>query len=308
MESVREISADFPFESRFADVYGSRIHYIDVGEGPVFLFMHGNPTWSYLWRNVIPPIAKHGRCIAFDLPGFGRSDRPDIGYTFLENYKYVDGFMHALNLKDVVLVTHDWGGALGFYYAMNDPENVKGIAFMETFAMTFTWDDFPADFKTGFKLFRTPLVGRFMIMVLNAFIEKLMPQTVHRGLAKEIHDNYRAPFPTVKSRYPVYRWPNEIPIDDRKNNTYRAIAELEGRFKDFRFPMLMFTSTPGAVMVERSLRFFRDNARDLSERELGPGIHYVQEDNPTGIAEGVIEWAREKGLIQEPEAPFPAAS
>jgi haloalkane dehalogenase len=137
------ISSEFNFESRFIEVNGTQIHFIERGTGQVFLFIHGNPTWSYLWRNIIPPVSSLGRCIAFDLVGFGKSARPDISYRFLEHYTYVEEFISRMGLKDIVLVGHDWGGVLGFCYAMNHPENVKGIACMETFPFTFPWDSSP---------------------------------------------------------------------------------------------------------------------------------------------------------------------
>jgi len=290
-------SADFPFQSRYAEVLGSKMHYIEQGDGPVYLFLHGNPTSSYLWRNVIPPVAAHARCIAPDLIGFGKSDRPDIGYRFLDHYRYLEGFIGALGLKDLVIVGHDWGGALGFYYAMNNPGNVKGYAALETFASTFRWEDFPADFRMGFKLFRTPIVGQFMIMVMNVFINKLLPSAIHGELSKEAHAHYRSAFPTIRSRYPVYVWPNEIPIDDRKNDTYDAMSELERRFSEFEFPILLFTSKPGGIVTPKRVEWFRKNTRDLMVRNIGPGLHYLQEDNPVGLASGIIEWSRDKGLL-----------
>jgi pimeloyl-ACP methyl ester carboxylesterase len=291
------ISADFPFESRFIDVLGVRMHYIEQGKGRPFLFLHGNPTWSYLWRNIIPPVANEGRCIAFDLAGFGKSDKPDMGYTFLEHYKYVEGFIDALGLKEVVLVGHDWGGVLAFYYALNHRENVKGMAFMETFPFTFTWDDFPSDFRIGFRLFRTPVIGHLLIMGLNLFIEKLIPASVYRGVSDSIHENYRKPFPTFRSRYPIYVWPNELPIEGRENKTFRAIKRIEDSLPGFSFPMLLFTCTPGGVIREEKVTWLTKTIQDLSVKDLGHGIHYVQENNPFDIAEGIIEWARKKGLV-----------
>ncbi len=291
------ISADYPYESKFLDVHGSKIHYIEKGKGTTFLFLHGNPTWSYLWRNVIPPIAKDGCCIALDLVGFGKSDKPDIEYKFLDHYNYVEDFIGKKKLKDIVLVGHDWGGVLGFYYAMHHPENIRGIAFMETFPFTFSWDYFPGKFRIGFKLFRTPLIGKFMIMVLNMFVNKIIPASVYRSVSKEILRNYKKPFPTVKSRYPVYVWPNELPIEGRENDTYREINKLEGSLSDFTCPMLLFTSTPGGVIRQEKVEWLKKTIKDLTIKDIGRGIHFVQEDNPVGIANGILEWAKDKKLI-----------
>lgn len=293
-----QISAEFPFESKFADVLGSRMHYIEQGEGSDFLFLHGNPTWSYLWRNVIPPVAEHARCTAFDLIGFGKSDKPPIGYTFQEHYQYVDGLIEALDLKDIVLVGHDWGGALAFHYAANHRNTVRGMAFMETFPFTIKWDEFPKDMKTGFRLFRTPVIGKFMIMVLNIFVNKVLPGAIHRELSSEIHDNYKKPFPTIGSRYPVYVWPNELPIEDLQNRTYRTIEKLGDACLEFEFPALLVTSQPGGIMNPARVEWCRNHLRDLTITDIGPGIHYLQEDNPQGIAAAIIDWAEKKHLFQ----------
>jgi pimeloyl-ACP methyl ester carboxylesterase len=287
-----QISAEFPFESKFAEVKGSKIHYIEQGEGQVFLFLHGNPTWSYLWRNVIPPVARHGRCVAFDLIGFGKSDKPNSGYTFLEHYEYVEEFIDTLGLKDIILVGHDWGGVLGFYYALNHRDNVRGIAFMETFPFTFNWDYFPGGFRTGFKLFRTPLIGQFLIMVLNMFVNKLLPSAVYGELSKEIHQNYRRPFPTIKSRYPVYVWPNELPIEGRESKTFKAIKRIEESLSEFDFPMLLITCKPGGVLRKEKIDWLRSKIRNLTIKDIGHGIHFIQEDNPVGIAQAIIEWGK----------------
>ena len=290
------ISADYPFESRYVDVLGAKMHYIDEGEGQPFLFLHGNPTWSYLWRNIIPPVSKIGRCIAPDLVGFGKSAKPDIGYSFLEHYGYVEGFIEQMQLKDLILVIHDWGGALGFYYALHHRENVKGIAFMETFPFSVSWSDFPLGFGLGFRLFRTPVIGPLMIMRMNVFVNQVLPAAIHRKLPKEIHARYREPFLTARSRYPVYVWPNELPIDDRQGVTYREIKRVEATLSEFGFPMLLFHGTPGGLIPAKRVDWFKQKIKDLTVRDIGPGIHYLQEDNPEGIATGIVEWARAKQL------------
>lgn len=154
-----EISADFNFESNHIDIDGSKIHYIDIGSGDPILFLHGNPTSSYLWRNIIPYLTSSGRCIAMDLIGMGKSDKPDINYRFVEHARYVDGFIDKMGLKKITLIVHDWSSALGLHYAMRHEDNIKAIAFMEAILRTLTWADFPKDMKMGFRLFRTPLIG-----------------------------------------------------------------------------------------------------------------------------------------------------
>lgn len=290
-------SSGYPFRSRFADLFGSRIHFIEKGSGRPFIFLHGNPTWSYLWRNVIPPVAERGRCIAPDLIGFGRSDRPDIGYTFREHYRYVEGIIEELNLKDIVLVGHDWGGVLAFYYALNYRSNVRGIAFMESFPFTMELNEFPPAFRTVLRLFRTPELGKFLAMRLNLFVKRAIPAGIHRDLPKSVLRNYMKPFPTAKSRYPVYVFPNELPIKGRVNDTYREVEWMEGALPGIACPVLLLTCTPGCIIRKKRVEWLAERIGDLTVENVGPGIHFVQEDNPAGIADALVRWSGEKGLL-----------
>src|SRR3954464_10797213 len=183
------------------DVHGSRMHYVEEGEGPSVLFLHGNPTSSYLWRNVIPHVSGGARCIAPDLIGMGRSDKPDIDYRFVDHARYLDGFIEALGLGDVVLVLHDWGSGLGFHWARRHADRVRGLAFMEAIlAPVSSWDAFPEGARQMFQAFRTPEVGWDLICKQNVFVEQALPGSVVRKLSDEEMDAYRAPFPDEASR------------------------------------------------------------------------------------------------------------
>jgi pimeloyl-ACP methyl ester carboxylesterase len=210
----------------------------------------------------------------------------------------VEGFIEKMQLKDLILVIHDWGGALGFYYAPNHPEKVKGIAFMETFPFCLSWSDFPPGFRPGFRLFRTPIIGKLMIMRMNMFVKQVLPAAVHGKLPKEIHARYKEPFPTVQSRFLVYVWPNELPIDDRQGETYREIKRVESALPGFGFPMLLFSSAPGGLISASRVEWFKQTIQDLTVKDIGPGVHFLQEDNPAGIANGIVDWAREKRLVE----------
>ena len=157
----KSISPDFPFESKYLDVHGSKMHYIDEGEGDPILFLHGNPTSNYLWRNIIPYLTPHARVIAPDLIGMGKSDKPDISYNFFDHTKYLEGFIEKLELTNVTLVLHDWGSGLGFHYGMRHENNLKGIAFMESMIKPLKWEDLSPSNKVGFRLFRAPGIGWF---------------------------------------------------------------------------------------------------------------------------------------------------
>lgn len=280
MTSEHTISADFPFESKYIEVNGSRIHYVEEGEGDPVLFIHGNPTSSYLWRNIIPHAAPHGRAIALDLIGMGKSDKPDIGYRFVDQVPYLDGFIEALGLTNITLVIHDWGSALGFHYAHRHPDNVRAIAFMESIVRPMSWSGFPADFRIGFKMMRTTGLGWLMVSVANVFANKILPDAIVRDLTPVEMAHYRAPYPTAKSRKPVRVWPTEIPIDGTPSDVHDIVAAYSKWLGETDLPMLMFYGTPGGTIREAEVAWLRDTIRNLRMVDIGEGIHFIQEDNP----------------------------
>lgn len=287
-----DISPDFPFKSNFVEIYGSNIHYVDEGTGDPILFLHGNPTSSYLWRNIIPHLTPHARCIAPDLIGMGKSDKPDISYRFQDHYKYVKGFIEQLHLENITLVIHDWGSGLGFHYAMQHPKNVKGIAFMEAIIDTARWKDFPKEFKIGFKIFRTPGLGWVMISVMNVFVNKLLPEAVVRELTEEEMKYYRAPYRTIKDRKPVRVWPQEIPIDGTPEDMHRLVSDYNQKLQKTDIPKLLFYAHPGGIIREKQVEWCKNNLSNLETVDLGKGIHYLQEDHPHKIGEELAKWYR----------------
>ena len=285
------ISAEFPFDSHHVTVHGSRMHYIETGDGDPILFLHGNPTSSYLWRNIIPHVTHLGRAIAPDLIGFGDSDKPDLEYRFFDHVKYVDGFIEALELRNVTLVIHDWGSALGFYYGMRHEDNVKGIAFMESIvAPVHSWDDMHPDFRALFQAFRSPEKGWEMIVEQNFFVEQILPGAIVRDLTAEEMDRYREPFLDPASRKPVWRWPNEIPIEGSPPDVVEAVTAYNGWLQDSRLPKLLFHARPGTLMREPVVEWCRANMLNLETVDIGRGIHFVQEDSPDEIGRGLSEW------------------
>jgi haloalkane dehalogenase len=288
------ISAAFDFESNYIDIEGSKIHYIDIGSGDPILFLHGNPTSSYLWRNIIPYLSSSGRCIAMDLIGMGKSDKPDIEYRFVDHIRYVEGFIGKMGLKKITLVIHDWGSALGFHYAMHHEDNIKGIAFMEAILKTASWADFPKKLKMGFKLFRTPLIGWLMIAGLNIFVEKVLPKAIFRKLTAEEMDFYRGPFKTIGARKPLWRWPNEIPIEGKPSDVTEIVQAYSRKLRESNCPKLMFFAHPGGIVNEQMVQWCQRNLINLKTIDIGKGIHYLQEDNPKLIGTELLTWY--KGL------------
>lgn len=290
MAGRQEISADFPFESRFVEVNGQTIHYVEQGEGDPILFLHGNPTSSYLWRNILPYAAQQGRAIALDLIGMGQSSKPDLGYRFADHVPFVDGFIAALGLKNVTLVIHDWGSALGFHYAHRYPENVRGIAFMEALIRPMNWSGFPRDFRVGFRLMRTPGIGWLMISGLNMFVNKILPSAVVRDLTAEEMAHYRAPYPNAKSRLPLRQWPCEIPIEGQPADVHAIVDGYSRWLGETDLPMILFYGTPGGTIQKSGLDWCRDTIKNLDVVDIGPGIHFLQEDNPHLIGQELLSW------------------
>ena len=284
------VSADFPFESNFVDVHGSKMHYVESGEGTPILFLHGNPTSSYLWRNVIPYAARHGRAIAVDLIGMGRSDKPNLDYRFFDHLKYVEGFVEAMSLHDIVLVLHDWGGGLGVSYARRHPDNVVGIAAMEAVLRTSSWSDTNLMERLMFKRMRHPVKGDRMNLDKNFFVRRILPMMVKRKLTKAELDAYGAPFTTRESRKPVAVWPREIPFDGEPVDMQAEISANYAWYKSVPIPKLFLHAKPGVIFKKAAVEELEREVAGLESRSVGDGKHYIQEDNPDAIGNALEGW------------------
>ena len=291
--TAKAISTDFPFGSKYIEIHDSKIHYIDEGEGDPILFLHGNPTSNYLWRNIIPYLVPYGRCIAPDLIGMGKSDKPDLGYRFFDHSKYVEGFIEKLDLRNLTVVLHDWGSGLGFHYAMRHESNIKGLAFMEALLKPMNWEEFPSSEKMGFKLFRTPGIGWFMLSVMNMFLTQLVPKMIVRKLSMEETDQYMAPFKTIQSRKPVHQWPSEIPISGQPSDVHQIISSYSQKLQESELPKILFYASPGAIIDKNGVDWCKKNLKNLALVDIGEGLHYIQEDNPHLIGEKLAKWYQE---------------
>ena len=291
MPDTDEIPSAFPFESNYVQVHGSRMHYVDVGEGDPILFLHGNPTSSYLWRNIIPHLSGQGRCIAPDLIGMGKSDHPDIPYRYDDHYRYVSGFIDALDIgSNLTLVIHDWGSGLGFRWAHEHEDHVKAIAFMEAIISSLTWEELPSDFRMAFRMMRTPGVGWLMISVANMFVKKMLPDATHRTLGSEAQAHYASAFPTVSSRKAVRQWPLEVPISGKPADNVAVIEAYRDWLTRTELPKLLFYATPGAIIGADGVAWCREHLSNLHAVDVGEGIHFVQEDNPELIGSELARW------------------
>ncbi len=288
-----KISADFPFKSRFVEVNGSRMHYIEEGKGNPILFLHGNPTSSYLWRNIIPHLTECARCVAPDLIGMGQSDKPDISYRFADHYEYVKGFIEKLGLSNITLVVHDWGSALGFHYAGQHPEKIKGLAFMEAIYRVPQWTDLGISPKIAFKMLRTPFLGWMMVSVGNMFVNKILPDLVIRDLSEEEMEAYQKPYPTILSRRPVRVWPEEVPFDGHPEDVAEIVTSYNAWLQETSIPKLCFYAEPGLIIQKNDTEWISENFPNVQMVNLGKGLHFVQEDHPHKIGRELKAWYEE---------------
>lgn len=278
-------------------VLGSTMAYREARQPslPIALFLHGNPTSSYIWRNIMPLVAPVAHCIAPDLIGFGQSGKPDIAYRFGDQVRYLDAFIAASGITSAYLIAQDWGTALAFHLAARRPDFVRGLAFMEFIRPMPSWDDFhqvPAARET-FRKFRTPGEGEQMILEANAFVERVLPGSIKRKLSDEEMAVYRSPFPTPQSRLPVWRLPNELPIAGAPNDVYAAIEQAHAALAASGYPKLLFAGDPGALISPSFAEAFAAKLKNCRLVQLGAGAHYLQEDHPETIGREVASWITE---------------
>lgn len=289
-----------------ATVLDSTMSYREIGAGTPILFLHGNPTSSYLWRHILPIVGESGRCLAPDLIGMGESGKPDIAYTFDDHARYLDAWIDALDLGQVVLVGHDWGGALAFDWAARHPDRVQGIAFTETIVKPMSWDEFPAGARPLFEAIRQPGVGEAMVLDQNAFIDEALPRTIARSLSDEELDTYRRPYPTRDSRTPLLQWPRAMPLDGQPADVVARIVTYDAWLASSPdVPKLLLTFEPGqsTMMGPELVDWCAANMSALEIETLGPAEHHTPEDQPEAIAAALVDWLGKHDLTEMPKAP-----
>jgi haloalkane dehalogenase len=294
---MSSITAADPHSRIDVSVLDSTMRYVDTGQGaggdPVVVFLHGNPTSSYLWRNVIPHVAPMARCLAPDLIGMGGSGKNPAGrYAFADHARYLDAWFEAvLPREPIVLVVHDWGGALGFHWARRHAERVRGIAYMETIvAPIASWDNWPANARNIFQAMRSP-AGETIILEKNVFVEGILPGAILRKLSLEEHDAYRAPFRAPgEGRRPTLTWPREIPIAGEPKPVAEIAAAYQAWLAKAPMPKLFVNAEPGSILVGPQ----RDACRRFpNQTEITvKGAHFIQEDSPHEIGAAVAEFVR----------------
>lgn len=287
----KPISAADAYERHRIAFLETEISYVDTGAGEPVVFLHGNPTSSYLWRNVIPHVEGLGRCLAPDLVGMGDSGAaPDGSYRFVDHARYLDAWFEALGLTNVTLVVHDWGSALGFYWAYRHPERVRGIAYMEAVVRPLTWEEWSDSSRQIFQDLRSE-AGEEMVLEKNLFIEGILPSAVLRDLTEEEMNVYRRPYlEPGESRRPTLTWPRELPINGEPEEVVSIVDDYSKWLAQSDVPKLFVNAEPGAILTGSQRKFCRrwPNQEEVTLR----GAHFVQEDSPHEIGEAVATFVR----------------
>jgi haloalkane dehalogenase len=283
------ISANDPYKRNRVSVLDSDMAYVDTGSGDPVVFLHGNPTSSYLWRNIIPQVEKGHRCLAPDLIGMGDSGKNPAGsYRFVDHARYLDAWFEAMDLtQNVTLVIHDWGSALGFHWAHRHPERIKAIVYMEAIVQPLTWDAWPEAAKKIFQAMRSP-AGEEIVLQKNTFVERILPASVMRGLTEEEMTVYKRPYlEPGESRRPTLTWPRQIPIEGEPADVTEIVAAYAKWISTSDIPKLFVNADPGTILIGPQRAFCRTwpNQKEITVK----GTHFIQEDAPVEIGQAIAE-------------------
>ena len=281
-----------PLSKQYLAVSGKQMAYHDVGSGDPVVFLHGNPTSSYLWRDIVPHVSGQARCIVPDLIGQGDSDKLDDptadSYTFVEHREYLDGLLDQLDLGDnITFVIHDWGSALGFDWANRNRDRVSGICYMEAIVRPVSWDEWPESARGIFQSMRTE-AGEEIVMTKNLFVEAILPSSIMRALGDEEMDEYRRPFADPADRRPTLTWPRQIPIDGEPADVHEVVQDYADWLSTSEIPKLFINADPGIILTGAQREFCRTwpNQTEVTVA----GIHFIQEDSPNEIGEALASW------------------
>ena len=281
-----------PLSKEFIEIDGKKIAFHQTGEGRPVVFLHGNPTSSYLWRNIIPLVSGNARCIAPDLIGMGDSEKleeiDEDSYRFFQHRHYLDGFLDALKLgRKVILVVHDWGSALGFDWANRNRNRIAGVVYMGAIVRPVSWKEWPEASASIFMGFRSS-AGEEMILKKNLFVEAVLPGSILRKLTEEEMEEYRRPFKVPEYRLPTLKWPREIPIDGEPEDVTNIVSDYADWLAISDIPKLFINAEPGAILIGEQREFCRTwtNQTEVTVS----GSHFIQEDSPFEIGKAVSEW------------------
>ena len=281
------------WKKKYENVLGMRMAFVEAGKGDPIVFLHGNPTSSYLWRNIMPRLEKQGRVIAPDLLGMGDSAKLYPGgpnaYTFFDHRMYLDSLLIELGVTDnVTLVVHDWGSGLGFDWANRHRDSVKGIAYMEAIVAPVSWEDWPADATKIFRAMRSE-AGEEIVLTKNVFVERILPGSILRDLTDEEMAEYRRPFlESGEARRPTLTWPRQIPFDGEPADVHSVVESYSQWLATSVVPKLFINAEPGSILIGRQREICR--AWPNQTEVTVPGLHFLQEDSPEAIADALSAW------------------
>ncbi len=284
-----DISPDDTFPRKRLTIGETTMAYVDEGTGDPIIFLHGNPTSSYLWRNIIPHCTDIARCLAPDLIGMGRSgSSPSGSYRFVDHAAWLDAWIEGMDLGDkLTFVIHDWGSALGFHWARRHPERVKGLVYMEAIVRPVTWEEWPPAAAGIFSGFRSE-AGEGMVLEKNVFVERVLPGSCIRDISDTM-ETYRLPYlEPGESRRPTLTWPREIPINGEPPDVVEIVQDYADWLSTSDVAKLLVNAEPGAILNGAQLEFCR--AWPNQTEVTVPGIHFVQEDSPHEIGEAIHDW------------------
>ncbi|MFS2318094.1 haloalkane dehalogenase [Maricaulis sp. D1M11] len=283
-------------EYQSVPVLGSTMTYLEMGEGDPVLFIHGNPTSAYLWRNILPIVGEDRRVIAVDLIGMGQSGKPDLDYSFTDHALYLAAFVEALGLEEFTVVGHDWGAALAWDYTLRHPDRVTGIAFMEgVLPPTFPQPSFDAmgpEMGGMFRMFKDPVLGEQNVIGQNMFVEQVLPMLINRPLSETAMEAYRAPFLQEEDRWPTLAWPREVPIAGTPATTVDRLNDIAVYMGEIDKPVLLLYADPGVIVPRQAVDWYVETIPGLETGFVGQGLHFIQEDQPVAIGRAIQDWLR----------------
>lgn len=280
------------FGSKYVSVHGARMHYWDVGSGDaVLLFLHGMPTSNYLWRYIIPVMAKQIRCVAPDFIGMGKSDKPNLTYSVSDHIRYLDGFIDALKLKNIILVMHGWGSVIGLDYARRHESNIKGVVLYESYIKpVMSWNELSLPIQQFCTLLKNKTASHKAIVDQNYLVEKMLPFSCVHGLSEETMHHYRAPFSSVESRKVLWQYVNELPLGDASQFTAKMIEKNAQWLQKAPQPKLLFYGMPGFMTTMETVQWARDHFPNVQLQALENAMHCAQESMPDAFSAGLVRW------------------
>jgi haloalkane dehalogenase len=291
-----QISEEHSIPRHEISVLGSTMSYLEQGDGDTVLFIHGNPSSAYLWRNIIPYAAATHRAIAVDLIGMGHSGKPEIDYTYADHAQYLDAFIEAMDLTNMTIVAHDWGAALAWDFARRNPDKVSKVAFMEgVLPPAFPQASYAAmgeEMGGMFKAMRDEQQGYKMIMEGNMFVNAILPQMVNRSLGSEASQEYGAPYQTIESRLPTWAWPKEVPIGGEPTSNVKLMQDIESFMSQTDMPVLLAYAEPGVLVPPQAVPYYTGLIQNIETSFIGQGLHFIQEDQPHSIGRAIADWLR----------------